>query len=314
MPQAPVDILLAVYNGERFLGAFLKSLLEQSWTDFRLLVRDNKSTDRTIEILRAFAPRFPHPVQFLPQPNSTVTAYQNFACVSEAAEAPYVMYADADDVWHKEKLEKTLAVMQAQEEELSHTTPILVHSDLRVVDSNLALIAPSFWSYQGLSPSRTRLSDILLQNCVTGCTMMINRALLDLGRPLPQEAVMHDHWYALVASALGRIAAVEEPLIDYRQHGSNDTGAKPWGPPLALHAATQIFALDGPRLGLNKKFAQARALLWRHRQRLSPSQQVMVEEFVAIPSKSFLGRRVALIRNGFGYNRFLRTVGLFLAI
>ena len=103
--------------------------------------------------------------------------------------------------------------------------PVLAHTDLVVVDENLHTIAPSFWSYSNLNPyCGSRLNRLLIQNVVTGSATMINRALARLASPIPQGAVLHDWWLALVASALGRIEAIPEKTVLYRQHGRNCAG------------------------------------------------------------------------------------------
>jgi glycosyltransferase involved in cell wall biosynthesis len=218
MTGAAIDILLAVYNGENFLRPFLDSLVAQTFRDFRLVVSDNRSSDRTVSIIEEYRGTLAHPPCVLPLPGAFASAHANFSRVTEAGEAPYVMYADADDVWHRDKIEKTFSAMRHAERQYGASEPILVHSDLAVVDEKLGRLHPSFWRYQFIDPGRTALNQLLLQNCVTGCTVMLNRPLLELGKPIPPEACAHDHWYALVASAFGHIAVIPEPLIQYRQH------------------------------------------------------------------------------------------------
>ena len=313
----PIEVLLAVYNGERYLAAFLDSLLAQTCDEFRLVVSDNRSTDGTGAILEAYRDRFQNGLTVLPLPPETVPAVRNFARVTQAAQAPYVMFADADDIWHADKVAKTFAAMRRAEAESGQGVPILVHADLAVVDSELRPINPSFWAYQYINPHRVRLSQLLLRNCVTGCTTMLNRALLEASRPVPDDAPMHDYWFALVAAALGRIVVLEEPLIEYRQHGANDTGAKAWGAGFILGRARAIGSAPagaGPRRSLRSKIAQSRALLARLGGRLSEADRAKVTAFSGLEGKSALMRRWCLVRHGLWDDGLLRNIGLFLAI
>lgn len=314
MSDATIDILLAVYNGEKFLRPLLDSLVGQSFRDFRLVVSDNGSTDSSAAILEEYRARLMHPLVILPVPDVFLSAHANFARVTEAAESRYVMYADADDVWHPDKIDKTYAVMKLAERQFGSATPILVHSDLAVVNEGLQRLHPSFWRYQFIDPRRTALHQLLLQNCVTGCTVMLNKPLLSVGKPVPSDACAHDHWFALVASAFGRIAVVPEPLIDYRQHGSNVTGAKQWGARYVADRARRLYAADGARETIALNILQAQAFLSRFDGRLGNDQSLLVRRFAGIRERGILFRRLTLVRNAFWKRGVVRNLGLLLAI
>lgn len=314
MSHAAVDILLAVYNGEDYLSPFLDSLLRQTFRDFRLVVSDNKSSDRTAAIIAEYHPKLAYPPVILPLPEAPDSAHANFARVTEAAESHYAMYADADDVWHPDKIEKTFAAMKQAERQHGATTPILVHSDLAVVNEHMRSLHPSFWRYQFIDPGRTALNHLLLQNCVTGCTTMLNRPLLNLGRPVPSQACAHDHWFALVASAFGRIVVIPESLIEYRQHGRNVTGAKRWGARYVADRATRLYSAGGARETVALNIRQAQVFLSRFDGRFSGEQLLVVQRFARIRERGLLSRRLALIRNAYWKKGILRNLGLLLAI
>ena len=314
MNKPKIEILLAVYNGEPYLPALLDSLVGQTYRDFRLIVSDNKSTDSTVAILNDYSARFAHDILILPAPPKTVSAHLNFARVSEAGGAPYLMFADCNDVWHSNKVERTLASMQDAEERYGATYPILVHSDLVVVDKKLNRLHPSFWGYQHVNPRRTGLNQLLLQNCVTGCAMMLNRPLFEMGRPIPEEARVHDYWYALIASAFGHIESIEEPLIEYRQHGGNVTGAKSWSALFVIERALRALSKDGARSSLQNNMQRSKAFLVRFGDQLSQSQKEMVEAFASLPETGALSRRRQLLRYGFWKFGLVRNIGLFLII
>ncbi|HEX4160613.1 MAG TPA: glycosyltransferase family 2 protein [Rhizomicrobium sp.] len=314
MRRPLLDILLAVHNGGRYLRPLLDSLLAQTFQDFRLVVSNNRSSDDTGAILDSYRGKFSDRFLILPLPETHIASHANFARVTDAGNASYVMYADGDDIWHADKMERTLQRMKAAERQFGVATPLLVHSDLRVVDENLRCLAPSFWRYQFVDPRRTELHQLILQNCVTGCTMMLNRALFELGRPIPTEACVHDHWYALVASAFGHIAAISDPLIEYRQHGGNVTGAKKWGTPYVMNHARRLYAENGARQTIDRNILQARAFLACFEGRLDPAQRRAVANFAAIRGYGALGRRLSLVRNRFWKAGLVRNIGLLLAI
>lgn len=317
MTGATVDILLAVYNGERYLQPFLDSLVAQSFSDFRLVVSDNKSTDSTIAILNANRGRLEHDIVILPSPPETTNVYVNFARVTDAGEAPYIMYADADDIWHNDKIEKTLAAMKAAELVHGPAAPILVHSDLRVVDKDLQCLHPSFWRYGHVDPvRRTRLNQVLPNTVVSGCTMMVNRPLFEMGRPMPRNA-HHDCWYALIAAAFGHLVAIDEPLIEYRQHGGNVSAAtkghlRGWRDTLAR--ARIAFGDNGARKHLHDSVRQAQVFLARFDSRLSPAQRRVVAAFATILDQNPVVRRWRLVRFGLWKVGFARNIGMILVV
>lgn len=224
-----IDVLLATYNGERFLHAQLESLCAQSYRNFRLLVSDDGSCDATLAIVESFAAHLPSGgVRWVENPQPGSGPARNFEVLMNASRgdglAHWVAFCDQDDVWLHQKLERLVKEMELLEVEAPNT-PCLVHTDLRVVDDQLRTIAPSFVMQQGIDIDRVSLPTLLSVNCVTGCAMMVNRTLLDIALPIPRDVVMHDWWCALL-SCTGRRSFIAEQLVLYRQHGGNQIGAK----------------------------------------------------------------------------------------
>lgn len=221
-----VDILLATYNGELFIEEQLKSLFEQSCQDFKVLVRDDGSRDRTLEIVRQYRKRYPGRIEIIIDNDKGLGPSGNFGRLLQYSTAPYIMFCDQDDLWLKNKIERTLAEMKKVEAKSGKDSPILVHSDLIVVNKDLNIIKESMSKSQKLYTHKNDFHQLLIQNNITGCTMMINKPLLKYASPIPQEAIMHDWWLGIIASAYGKIQYIDEGLILYRQHGGNDVGAQ----------------------------------------------------------------------------------------
>lgn len=235
MTRSTIWVLLPVYNGARYLRPLLDSVLAQSHVDCHLLCRDDGSTDESADILATYVQAHPDRVQLSRSHKGNVGARASFSALMAEAltltqepSATYFALADQDDLWAPHKLERLLQAMQTLENTAPAGTPVLIHSDLRVVDQDGGEIAPSFVAYQGLNPQRDAFSAQLISNTLTGCTALLNRPLLAMSTPVHPESVMHDWWISLVASAFGRRAFVPEALIDYRQHANNTIGAKAW--------------------------------------------------------------------------------------
>jgi glycosyltransferase involved in cell wall biosynthesis len=223
-PPKDVQILLATYNGARYLRQQLNSICDQTYQTWRLLVRDDGSTDGTLSILQDYAQRDSR-ITFVQDHETHLGACQSFAYLMQQSTAPYCMFCDQDDVWSPSKIHDMLSKMHLMERHVSVYTPLLIVSDLSVIDDKQAMIAPSFWKCQGLNPrTGSRFASLIIQNKFPGCSMLLNRSLIDLSQDIPEDAIMHDWWVAMTAAAFGRIIIMPEPYIYYRQHQSNTIG------------------------------------------------------------------------------------------
>lgn len=220
-----IDILLATYNGEEYLADQLDSILSQTNESWRLIIHDDGSTDNTIGIVKNYQQCFPDKIDFIEDKIITGSAKQNFLHLMSLSEASYVMFCDQDDVWLKDKVQLSLDAMK-QAELKNSNLPIVVHSDLTIVDCQKKIVADSMFKYQGLEKENNSLLDLLAKNNVTGCTMMINRLACNASLPVSSKAIMHDWWIASrVMGAGGKIYFIDEPTILYRQHDNNCVGA-----------------------------------------------------------------------------------------
>lgn len=220
-----IEILLATFNGAKYLPEQLDSLFNQTNQDWTLIVHDDGSTDETVDIIKSYQNRYPNRIKLVEDGIKTGGAKNNFAHLMQFANAEYIMFCDQDDVWLPEKIELTLFRMIEIESSFPEK-PVLVHTDLVVVDERLNTIADSMFRYERLKNSPT-LEDLFVRNNVTGCSLMINRVALIISRPVPGEALMHDWWLALkVKSSAGIIAFIDCSTIKYRQHLNNTVGVQ----------------------------------------------------------------------------------------
>ena len=218
----------------------------------------------------------------------------SFARLLEHSDADYVVLCDQDDVWLPGHISQPLARIAAIERELGTDTPVLAHTDLVVVDENLHTIAPSFWAYSNLDPSRgSSLNRLLVQNVVTGCATIINRALARRACPIPKTAPMHDWWLALVASAFGRIEAVAEPTVLYRQHANNRLGATCYDWRYLARHAWEVFLRGDAAEYFCRTERQAAAFLQRFGEDLAPRHRATVNAYVGLKNAGFLDRRLS---------------------
>lgn len=221
-----IDILLATYNGERFLAAQLESFLNQTCQNWRLLIHDDGSTDNTINILKKYSLEHPDKIFFIEDGVRCGGAKKNFSHLIELCEAEYIMFCDQDDVWLEQKVEVTFNKLKILEQQYPDKA-LLVHSDLKVVNENLDIISESMFDYQRLPRVIRSTKHIAVQNNITGCTVMMNRKALSVSLPIDDASIMHDWWIGIkVLQSDGIIELIPSPLILYRQHQGNSVGSK----------------------------------------------------------------------------------------
>lgn len=304
VPQ--VEILLSTYNGERFLQPLLNSLLIQTHSSILITVRDDGSEDKTRAILEESAARDSR-IRLLPE-QTNLGVRGNYSRLLSFAQCDYVMFADQDDVWMPLKVQKTIVKMKEMEQQFGEQTPLALHTDLHVVDANLKLISSSFWKYAKLFPLRAAsLNRLLVQNVVTGCTLMINKSLRHSMGSIPTEAIQHDWWIALFASAFGEIGVVEEATIHYRQHGHNVLGALKFS---ALSYLIQKFS-NPPEADFKyrqQNLCQAKTFLTHYHSLLNPKQCEMLVDYCQLLEGRFLPNFHLALRHGFYKNGFMRNL------
>ena len=223
-----IVILMATYNGERYLCDQVQSIQRQTISNWKLLVRDDGSQDNTRDILKKLAKKDAR-IRYVHDQLGCLGTTRNFgilmrAALAEGADA--IFFCDQDDIWLPVKIAKQLQCLQEMERRYTPGTPLLCYSDLEVVDQNLRQIHPSYMRYEKLEHEvQNPLHVLSTQNFVTGCALVINRTLLEFAMPIPHEIILHDWWLALCAAACGRIEYIDEPLVQYRQHSRNQIGA-----------------------------------------------------------------------------------------
>ena len=296
-----VTVLMAVYQGKKYLEQQLDSILAQT-VPVRIFVSDDGSDDGSRELLLQYSQWYPQQVFLMDRqeklegeiPPAAGNFFWLMSCAAKEGKSDYIMLSDQDDVWFNHKVKRLLARMKRLERELGAAHPILVHSDMEVVDEDLEQIHPSFFAYQHCDPERTSFAEVLVENPVTGGALMMNRALLEIvtgmsgAGKLPASCCMHDWWIALAASCFGTIACVREPLCQYRQHDGNTLGAKATGSLGDMKA--RLGRRQQVKENYRRMLSQAVAFGRRYGRRMSREQREVLRAFLALPSQNLPDR------------------------
>ena len=213
-----VHIMMATYNGEKYLKEQIESILKQTYKDWKLYISDDGSTDSTLEIIHRYIDNNPNKIILLNSDriggakNNFIYLYQN------CPKAELYMFSDQDDIWLPDKMAK---MVDAYDDASKENT--LVYSDLRVVDAELNTISETFINDLHYSLKKEFM---LMNNYIPGCVMMIDDKMKSSVGIIPDECIMHDWWIAMYATYFGNIISVNEKLHLYRQHGKNAIGAE----------------------------------------------------------------------------------------
>jgi glycosyltransferase involved in cell wall biosynthesis len=309
-----IEVLLATCNGARHLPAQLDSLLEQTLRGFTVLASDDGSSDETLAILERYAANYPGFLTVLPAAGHRLGASANFGRLLDAARADCVAFCDQDDIWHPDKLEVSLALMRQIEADQGPDYPVLVHTDLTVVDADLNSLGASFWRYVGINPARQEFGDLLLGNIATGCTLLANRALYEAARPIPDFALMFDFWLAQVAAGVGRIACLNQPTVLYRQHSGNLIGAQRSGSASFFARVKRTLLSDKTLRVLSSFSVHAAELHARYAGRLSAEHRNQALTLARVWERPFHLRFASLAASGLRKPGFAANVALFLLL
>lgn len=220
-----VDILLATFNSEKYLEEQIDSILLQTYKDWKLIIRDDNSTDRTLDIFNKYISLYPDKISIVKDNIKCGSAKNNFLQLLSYAENDYVMFCDHDDYWLKNKIEISVNKLIEGEKRFNKSTPLVVFTKYFITDSQLNQIKESNSYSNKTLKSITSFNRLLVQNYLNGCTMIFNKSLYSAIGNVIEDALMHDWWVALYASAFGKILFANVPTIKYRQHENNCVGA-----------------------------------------------------------------------------------------
>ncbi|WP_019908925.1 glycosyltransferase family 2 protein [Paenibacillus sp. HW567] len=213
-----VTILMATYNGEKYLKDQLESILNQSYKQWYLIIRDDCSKDSTPHILKEYSEKDSRIKYILG--NENLGPVLNFnELIKEVLNSKYIMFADQDDVWFNYKIDLSIKKIKEIEAYEKSTTPILLYTRLKYVNENLSPL-----NIANSNPKSKNLNTLLSFNYIWGCTIITNQALIKEAYPIVKKAQNHDYWLALHAAFLGVIHYVDQETILYRQHSTNVTG------------------------------------------------------------------------------------------
>ncbi|HEO8187834.1 TPA: glycosyltransferase family 2 protein [Streptococcus agalactiae] len=297
-----VNILMATYNGEKFLAQQIESIQKQTFKEWNLLIRDDGSSDKTCDIIRNFTAKDSR-IRFINEnEHHNLGVIKSFFTLVNYEVADFYFFSDQDDVWLPEKLSVSLEAAKHKASDV----PLLVYTDLKVVNQELNILQDSMIRAQSHHANTTLLPE-LTENTVTGGTMMINHALAEKWFT-PNDILMHDWFLALLAASLGEIIYLDLPTQLYRQHDNNVLGARTMDKRFKIlrEGPKSIFTRYWKLIHDSQK--QASLIVDKYGDIMIANDLELIKCFIKIDKQPFMTRLRWLWKYGYSKNQFKHQV------
>ncbi len=328
-----VNIIMATYNGEKYIREQIESILKGNYKCWKLWIFDDGSTDDTNCIIKEYICRYQDKIMYQKNTENKGVTLNFLQGVQYAAEynkrlleeeeeqaedddddsepiMDYYMFCDQDDVWMTDKIDKTMLQMKKTEKKYGKNCPVAVFTDALVVDNNLNILSRSFHKSSRLDTRKVDLPHIMMENKLIGCTVMFNEPLQKLMYMQPVNARYHDWWVALIAAAFGYICYLPNVTIFYRQHGSNMVGNQNF----LSYMKERISSLQEQKEVIYKNTLQAEEFYHMYHSHMTEKQKMQVYYMANMFNQNGIKRRQLVLKFGFLKTGFLRNLGLFFVL
>ncbi len=287
----PISVAMATYNGGKYLVEQLDSILSQTLLPAEIIVCDDQSTDNTSAILENYQSKGLLKYYINEKRLGFIGNFKK--AVSLCNPDNFIALSDQDDIWLPSKL--SLAALYIKDvDEID--TPVMVYSDLILVDQDKKLINPSFRSELGQGGYIYCLETLFFGCFVNGCTMLMNPAMRSYFSTIPEQgALNHDTWMSMIAYTFGRAAMLPKPQVYYRSHANNATEVGDFKKKGRLKRLLYEILHSFKKNDLFEdqiRFASEFYTVFQDK--LSPEQKNLFIRFIGLRGKSWLRKKIAL--------------------
>jgi glycosyltransferase, group 2 family len=258
-----IDILMATYNGEKYLSEQIDSIVGQTYQNWNLLIRDDNSSDGTLQILKKYE-KLDRRIKILRDNRGNLGIVKNFEELLKNSESELIMFSDQDDIWLENKLDMYLKIAEKLE-----FNGFLIHSEAALFKKNHENISKG--SFISKKAVKKGLENVFFNYFVQGATILISKEIRDFVFPFPKEAYLHDRYIHLVSELFFERVFINQPLIYYRQHGNNQIGAK-----------NTLKQLLSKRYFDKRDYWLIKFIYDKYNDFLTPNKKKMIEEYFKI--------------------------------
>lgn len=221
MKNPKLCVLLASYNGEKYIKDQLDSIINQTYKNWKLVIRDDGSKDKTVPILNEYKEKDER-IKVLEDSKGNLGFLKNFEELLFNVDEEFVLFSDQDDFWLKNKLEKFVEKISKLDEEIL-SKPLLIHCNSSVCNSRLEVLKKEFLDSKLVKEKNSNA--YFFEYMVQGATIMVNKEMIKESIPFLKNVTLHDRYFHLLSQFLGTRIFIDESLVKYRQHERNEIGA-----------------------------------------------------------------------------------------
>ena len=262
-----IDIIMATYNGEKFLEEQIDSIINQTCENWNLLIRDDNSTDNTLKILEKYEKKDKR-IKIIKDNKKKLGIVKNFEELLKNTTEELIMFSDQDDVWNSHKIEKYSKEVKKNKgkEFLIHSNAIL-YEKAKETSNRKLFINKKF--------SKQKIENVFFNYYVQGATILITKGIKNFLLPFFEEVYLHDRYIHIIAEFFFQRIFINEPLIYYRQHGNNQIGAK-----------SNIKKLLKKRYFDERDKILIEKIYWEHNQEILKEKKEIIEKYFEITNNS----------------------------
>lgn len=279
MEIIPVSILMATYNGEKYLEEQINSLLKQTYPHWTLWIKDDGSTDSTISIIEQYCLQDSR-IHQVSDSNKNLGAGKTFFLLLSYSDTPYTIFCDQDDIWFDTKLEE---LVRHAEEKLDINRPGMVYCDAHAYSDALRTITSNSVSHLHAS----NLNEFLFFNSgYQGCSILFNSSLCTMAKNYTADFYMHDDIVSLLGHTFGDVYFLNKPLMLYRQHDYNVTGKTAQG----FWDMVRTFFRKGAAVINRHHYDEKKHFFHYYQANLNEKQKKLFEAYLQYPQLSLFKR------------------------
>jgi glycosyltransferase involved in cell wall biosynthesis len=286
-----ISVVMATYNGEKYLDQQIQSILNQSRPPAEFIVCDDLSTDGTVAILEKYAQQ--NKLRYVVN-DYRLGLVANFKkAVSLADDANYIALSDQDDEWLNDKLEKSAALLRQINDP---AVPCMVYSDLILVNQYNEVLNPSFRNERGQHHYQHNIETLFFSNFVNGCASLINPELKRRFAEIPDDVLLnHDVWMALTALTFGKAQYLALPLVKYRKHENNVSISGNVKPKSKYRSALKelLVSVRGKKDYLSAEFITTRRFYNRFFNEMAADKKMYFKKFLSLQQKPYIIKKLA---------------------
>lgn len=295
-----VSILLAAFNGGEYIEKQIDSILNQTYRDWKLFIRDDGSSDNTRIIIQRYVSMDSRIIAVDKDNGNNIGVVKSFFKLLNIANSKYYMFCDQDDIWLKDKVKVTVERAQRFDQSI----PLLVHTNLTTFSDEHGVINQRLYGNSNID----KLNVMLSSNSVAGCTILINNELKNkVINDSSYDVVMHDWWLALCANSFGKVSYIETSTIMYRIHDNNQVGTDT----SKLKKLRRLFNYSHEIERQANAVEQGKMIYLLHSDQMHKKEKKIFSKFINLQDETFVYRILNIQHYNFKKNSFLGDMSLF---